>query len=184
MRQFHNFLWLMAKYGFNPKKWHYAKHEKHQPGTFHMGPRAQSWLPFPKLKHQNIHHHYSDRALLCQVSSAALFGRDSFDFNKTDAFDNEIVLATINYLQIDLTKKRVCNFDWYQFWPTVPPRRWKSGCRETWKIPKTNWKSEQSQKPTENPNNSKIPTENPNNLKSQLKTRSIPNSNWKTWKIA
>ena len=44
---------------------------------------------------RNIHH--------LSVSSAALFGRDLFDFNETDA----------NYLPIYLTNKRVCNFDWY-----------------------------------------------------------------------
>jgi len=105
-------------------------------------------------------------------------GKGLFDFNETDVFYNEIMLATINYLQIDLTNKRVCNFDWYQFW-LVPPRRWKIRCKETWKVTKltslgilekpwkfqnANWKPEQSQKPT---------------VRCQLKTRTIPKANWK-----
>ena len=76
-----------------------------RPGPFTWDQERRVDYRFMNSNLRNVHYYSRDRALLYRVSLAALFGRDLFDFDETDAFYNEIELTTINSLQIDLTNK-------------------------------------------------------------------------------
>ena len=76
-----------------------------RPGPFTWDQERRVDYRFMNSNLRNVHYYSRDRCLLYRVSLASLFGRHLFDFDETDAFYNEIELATLNSLDIDLTNR-------------------------------------------------------------------------------